>query len=942
MVKETDAIKDKADAPKEGPSEGETKTSVEAQKDAAKLARQQGMAKASAFDGASSMRGLADQVAGAKFEITGLEEPSKKERQQIKDKMDKGTASPDSPGDKASPDAKYKSESKESSETPKQPEAKKAETPEGPAEKKQEAPAEKKQEAPADKAESKDTPETKDVNYPDGSKRTFEYDKTGNVSAVTHPDGSHWDRTGDGQWTNAETGEKWNGNIKVDDKGNFLYYNEKGEGAVVSPQGKEVDVQLSESQMKDYAQEGEQKSEAAHSAGDDGKMGAAGKREPGKLDPESVVTDEKGLKKYDVIRPDGTRVTYERVQDGKRDVWGESIEGVGTKAAPVTSAIQDGDSVVITQKDGSITVLNKDGSTDNRDHDGRLETSVDADGNQSDYRYDKNGKATEVSTTEKGSAVSAIYKARDNGDGFPEATGENPIGYEVHDSQGHVSSIQQKGDSVTVKTGGKTETYADSKVSVAADGGVQVTDKEGQVVYEGKPDGTQIKRNADGKVTDTITPDGSSTHYEYDKKTGELKAAQVKNAEGEVVDEYWKQDGEWNSSRAAEETGVSTLVNAEVGADGTFKVDGMDGKTYERKADGTEEVSDYRGAEVQDKADEIIDKMNPPLTEEQEKQFRRDMAEIAKLPPDQRDAVYAGIDKVMTANTDSTTKLDDQQRRDIVTSMAHSIADPESIQQGGKNSCAAANAEQTVAKERPDVYANTVATLATEGKITVTKPDGTTKTIETQKDEKGKLKGTTDPNGQRSISSEIFQNAAINVAMPDGETYKSYSTADTVPYAEGVDPSTESGERVIDKDGEARNFGGLGAEQQVEILNTFMPEGKYDNKPITSKEELIAAYDENGGPPLNVGIHLDAANFDGMDDGTGRTEGSDQHAVNITYIDKKSGLVYYDNPAGGDDHSYPNGKGVPIKDFVEAMKGTAGDTTGKDAQMEAVVAGAKA
>src|SRR5262249_8867557 len=88
--------------------------------------------------------------------------------------------------------------------------------------------------------------------------------------------------------------------------------------------------------------------------------------------------------------------------------------------------------------------------------------------------------------------------------------------------------------------------------------------------------------------------------------------------------------------------------------------------------------------------------------------------------------------------------------------------------------------------------------------------------------------------------------------------------------------------------------------------------------PVNSPKDLEAALKANGGPPMKVGVSLegDKANT-GMSSGdAGADAGS--HAVVVTQI--KDGKVYYENTAGGKDHSYPHGEGVPIQDFVDAMK----------------------
>lgn len=236
--------------------------------------------------------------------------------------------------------------------------------------------------------------------------------------------------------------------------------------------------------------------------------------------------------------------------------------------------------------------------------------------------------------------------------------------------------------------------------------------------------------------------------------------------------------------------------------------------------------------------------------------------------------------------------------------------------------CTLANAEQTMARNHPGQYAEMVSGLATDGKYTT--PTG--KTIEAQRDSDGHLAAKSDSYGQRSASSELFQNGAAQLGMPEGAKYKSYPPGS--PEAEktrpsDVDPSSDTGERV-EKDGKTERFNGYNAEKEAEILNQLAPGDKYRvSGPIKSPDDLQKALDQNGGPPMNVGIHLGPeSKFTGMSGSEGAS-GSGYHAVNITHIEtgpdgKK--YVYYENPAGGTDHSWPNGKGVPADEFVKAMQ----------------------
>lgn len=357
-----------------------------------------------------------------------------------------------------------------------------------------------------------------------------------------------------------------------------------------------------------------------------------------------------------------------------------------------------------------------------------------------------------------------------------------------------------------------------------------------------------------------------------------------------------------------------------------------------RKADGTEVLLNKNGQPVESDADKLMAKFKN-FTPEQQHQLRQDLADIDKLPPEQRKKVYESLDRIARndEHPEHAIKLTGQQARELVASLAHQIAHPESIQQGDKMTCVLANSEQTLARNHPEVYADMVAKLATDGKYTT--PGG--KTIEVQKNSEGRLAGKSDAYSQRSYASKLFQNGAAQLGMKEGDVYKSYppGAPELNPRPAGVNPSNDTGERVVHKDGTTEKFRGFDAQQQADILNQLAPNDKYRaTEPVKTPADLEKALKENGGPPLNVGIHLGPeSGFTGMSGSEGAS-GSGYHAVNITRIEtgpdgKK--YVYYENPAGGTDHSYPNGAGVPIEDFVKAMQGG-------DIKMRAVVHGGAA
>lgn len=307
-----------------------------------------------------------------------------------------------------------------------------------------------------------------------------------------------------------------------------------------------------------------------------------------------------------------------------------------------------------------------------------------------------------------------------------------------------------------------------------------------------------------------------------------------------------------------------------------------------------------------------------PLSPEQEKQLKADMEEINKLPEDQKKKVLESLDKIATADTNDSTKLDPKQRAELVTSLAHQIAHPESIKQGAKDTCVSANVEKTLAMTHPDQYADMVAQLSTKGEYTT--PDGK-HTVKAQREADGKLAEMSDPSGQRSATSELTQTAITNLGMPEGETYKSYKPGKE-PIPDGVIKAEDSGERVVGADGKEKRFEGLSRTAKEDILNKIVPDDGYTARKVQTTEDLGQAWKDNGGkPPLNVTVRINAEHT-GM--GQAKDGAAGTHAVTITHMefgpDGKPTQIYYENPADSTDHSYPNGKPVPADEFVKSMQ----------------------
>jgi len=328
-----------------------------------------------------------------------------------------------------------------------------------------------------------------------------------------------------------------------------------------------------------------------------------------------------------------------------------------------------------------------------------------------------------------------------------------------------------------------------------------------------------------------------------------------------------------------------------------------------------------------------------PMSPEKEGQMRKDLAEIDKLPPEQRKKVLESIDKVATTDT-KLTKSED--RAELAASLAHQIAHPEDIKQGDKNTCVSANVEKTLAMQHPDQYADMVAQLATKGEYTL--PPGkdgkppTPPTVKAQLDPDGTLADRSDP--KRSATSDLMQTAITNMGMKNGETYEAYKPGhEPVPDPPGR--ANDTGERVKGADGKVKEFdGGLDRDAKEKVLDRLCPKDGYEHRRIEDKEDLAKAWKDNGGnPPLNVTVRINAAHT-GMPGSGDESRAGGTHAVSITHIDfgpdGKPTQVYYENTAGGTDHSYPNGKPVPADEFVKSMQSQKDDGS-KGQPMEATV-----
>ena len=166
----------------------------------------------------------------------------------------------------------------------------------------------------------------------------------------------------------------------------------------------------------------------------------------------------------------------------------------------------------------------------------------------------------------------------------------------------------------------------------------------------------------------------------------------------------------------------------------------------DQKLESPKQVAGDNGARDKSQADKLVEKFKN-FTPEQQRQLREDLAAIDKLPEEQRKRIYQSLDTIARndEHPDQRIRLTGAQARELVSSLAHQIAHPESIRQGDRQTSTVACAEQALARVHPEVYADMVAKLATDGLYTTA--DG--KRVKAQGVEDGKLDAKSDDEEHR-------------------------------------------------------------------------------------------------------------------------------------------------------------------------------------------------
>jgi len=165
--------------------------------------------------------------------------------------------------------------------------------------------------------------------------------------------------------------------------------------------------------------------------------------------------------------------------------------------------------------------------------------------------------------------------------------------------------------------------------------------------------------------------------------------------------------------------------------------------------------------------------------------------ENPQLSDDQKKKIRDSVEKILD---DKSQKMGwtDSERQQVARELVHQIAHPESISQGGKNTCPPAVDASVLIRDHPEKYAQHVASLVTEGKL-LGKDVLTPNAVRTD-----------DGAPDRSLTSRIFQTGYNTLALGDRtppEVYANLKPGEVPPgeVIRGKDlkpPADETGEWV--------------------------------------------------------------------------------------------------------------------------------------------------
>lgn len=629
-------------------------------------------------------------------------------------------------------------------------------------------------------------------------------------------------------------------------------------------------------------------------------------------DKTEITYDDSGkVSRVTITHPSGKPEILERTEKGWWKINGEVDHDLSK-----IEVLTDG-SVKRTHHRDGVLVVHPDGTAEGRDIYDRVNLKVDKDGTRTSYHYEDRVTTFGTRLVEKpGSQFAEIFSTF--GTAFKD-------GCQFTHKNGDKERLERKGLTWEFTRGGKRETLPEgTKVEIEPSGDRKFTRPDGSS-FEGKANGTTISRNREGQVTEITSPDGITTSFHLGDK-GKVTGVDVRDSSGRLIESDRLSGDSWQSNLTDASGKPQNLKKVEVdNKTGKYTLTLENGRLV-RSADGTEDQKDSAGRPVDAYDDKVVSWMKRAdleLSPQEEATLRADLAVINKLPPEKKAWILLSMDRIINGNTDAKTELSKAQRSELARSLAHQIAHPESITQGGKRGAVTASAERMMATTRPDDYARMVADLAVDGKYTTR--DG--KTVKVQMTRDGFLDGKSDDYHQRTLTSELFQNAATNIALErEGKTYRSYpaDAPELKPAPAGVDPLLDTGERVVDREGRVTAFEGLNPEQRKALLGSLGVDG-HDLGSVSSAKELVDAWnarqDKNAPLTIAVGVPNEKYHF-WQQWHTSPEVNRQHHVLTITHIDTSTDppMVYFDNTAGGENHTYPGGTAVVGWDIISAHK----------------------
>lgn len=263
---------------------------------------------------------------------------------------------------------------------------------------------------------------------------------------------------------------------------------------------------------------------------------------------------------------------------------------------------------------------------------------------------------------------------------------------------------------------------------------------------------------------------------------------------------------------------------------------------------------------------------------------------------------YKSLNTLLTDIPDST--LSHEKGVVLAGQVLSQAASPTSIDQGWNKTCNVSNAEVRIYARQPSRAAALVSDVFMNGSYEAT--DGSTVNLSREAlspDAEALWNPPLD--GKRSYATQLFNNVAANLVLAgDGKKYIK------VPSSGGKD----TGERVIDKEGNVVEFDGFGGPEIVKAHNLiagesdqtiyighssefFAKEGNI--KTFSNKEEfknLLLDLKQRGELPVILKVDTAVEPFRQVASDNGQSGGA--HVVTIHDIDPKSGAIKMDNQWG--------------------------------------------